>query len=82
MPDVRYGEELMAWVTLRQGATMSIDELRDYCQGRIAHYKVPRYLHVADEFPMTITGKIQKYKMREAAIEMLGLRDAAGVRTA
>ena len=82
VPDARYGEELMAWVTLRPGATLGIDELRAYCQGRIAHYKVPRYLHVADEFPMTITGKIQKYKMREAAIEMLDLHDAAGVRTA
>jgi fatty-acyl-CoA synthase len=82
VPDVKYGEELMAWVKVRDGATLTVDEVRAYCQGRIAHYKVPRYVHVTEEFPMTVTGKIQKYKMREAAVDMLGLHDAAGVRTA
>jgi fatty-acyl-CoA synthase len=82
VPDARYGEELMAWIKVREGATLTVDDVRAYCQGRIAHYKVPRYVHVADEFPMTVTGKIQKYKMREAAIELLGLHDAASIRTA
>jgi fatty-acyl-CoA synthase len=56
--------------------------VREFCQGRIAHFKVPRYVHATDEFPMTVTGKIQKYKMREDAIELLGLQDAASVQTA
>src|SRR3954468_4520915 len=82
VPDLKYGEEVMAWVRLRPGASLTIDELRGYCQGRIAHFKIPRYVHVADEFPMTVTGKVQKFKMREDAIELLGLQEAAGVRTA
>ena len=82
VPDARYGEEVMAWVQVREGASLTLDDVRAYCQGRIAHYKVPRYVQVADEFPMTVTGKIQKYKMREAAIELLGLQDAAVIQTA
>ncbi len=82
VPDERYGEELMAWVRLREGASLTVEGLREFCAGRIAHQKVPRYLHVADEFPMTVTGKVQKYRMREAAIEQLGLQDVAATRTA
>jgi fatty-acyl-CoA synthase len=82
VPDLKYGEEIMAWVRLRPGAALTIEELRAYCQGRIAHFKVPRYLHLAEEFPMTVTGKVQKFKMREDSIELLGLQEAAGVRTA
>ena len=82
VPDERYGEELMAWVRLRDGATMTLEDLRGFCQGKIAHYKVPRYPHVCDELPMTVTGKVQKFKMREAAIELLGLERAAAVDTA
>jgi fatty-acyl-CoA synthase len=82
VPDERYGEELMAWVTLRDGATLTLDELREFCAGRIAHQKVPRHLHVTDAFPMTVTGKVQKYLMREQAIEMLGLEAAASTETA
>jgi fatty-acyl-CoA synthase len=82
VPDPRYGEEIMAWVRLRQGETLSREELREYCEGRIAHFKVPRYLRVVDEFPMTVTGKIQKYKMREQAIADLGLDAAAQTPTA
>jgi fatty-acyl-CoA synthase len=83
VPDVKYGEEIMAWVKLRDGATgVDAEAIRAYCQGRIAHYKVPRYVHFTDEFPMTVTGKIQKYKMRETAIDLLDLHDAAGVETA
>ena len=82
VPDVRYGEEIMAWVQVREGATLTRDELAQFCSGRIAHYKVPRYVHVVSEFPMTVTGKVQKYKMREVAIELLGLQAAAAVQTA
>jgi fatty-acyl-CoA synthase len=82
VPDGKYGEELCAWVRLRDGATLSTDELRAWCAGKLAHYKVPRYLRVCEEFPMTVTGKVQKFKMRETSIEELGLQDAAKVVTA
>ncbi len=75
VPDQKYGEEIMAWVQLREGAGASEDDLREFCKGKIAHYKVPRYVKLVDEFPMTITGKVQKYKMREIAIEELGLEE-------
>jgi fatty-acyl-CoA synthase len=82
VPDERYGEELMAWVRLREGVTLTVDDVAGFCRGRIAHHKIPRYVHVTDEFPMTVTGKVQKFKMREQAIELLGLHDAAAVDTA
>ena len=75
VPDAKYGEEIMAWVKVRDGATLTDDDVKAFCQGRIAHYKVPRYVKFADEFPMTVTGKIQKYKMRETAMAELGLSD-------
>ena len=75
VPDARYGEEIMAWIQIREGSTLSGEELRGFCQGRIAHYKVPRYVEIVDEFPMTITGKVQKYRMREISIEKLGLKE-------
>ncbi len=71
VPDEKYGEELVAWVQLREGATMTRDDLAAFCAGRIAHFKIPRYLHVTDKFPMTVTGKVQKYRMREVSIELL-----------
>jgi fatty-acyl-CoA synthase len=75
VPDDKYGEELMAWVRLRPGAdALTIDVLRAFCKGKLAHYKVPRYLHLTDEFPMTVTGKVRKIEMRERAVELLGLR--------
>ncbi len=83
VPDERYGEEVMAWVRLRGGApALDAAAMRSYCGGRIAHYKIPRYVHVAEDFPMTVTGKVQKYLMRKAAIEMLGLQSAAATATA
>jgi fatty-acyl-CoA synthase len=82
VPDERYGEEICAWVRVREGASLTVDAVREFCQGKIAHYKVPRYLQVVDEFPMTVTGKVQKYKMRETSIELLGLHGAAGITTA
>ena len=82
VPDEKYGEAVMAWVIRKPGQAVTGDELRAYCQGRIAHYKIPRYWHFTDAFPMTITGKIQKFKMREAAVAELGLEQAAAVQTA
>jgi fatty-acyl-CoA synthase len=83
VPDLRYGEEIMAWVKLRPGAAaLDAEALRRFCEGRIAHYKIPRYVHVATEFPMTVTGKVQKYLMRAQATELLGLQAAAAVETA
>jgi len=82
VPDERYGEEIMAWVKVRPGATLTVEDVASFCTGRIAHFKVPRYVHVTDDFPMTVTGKVQKFKMREEAIELLGLQAAAGVTTA
>jgi fatty-acyl-CoA synthase len=82
VPDQKYGEEIMAWIRCREGVVLSETEVREYCSGKIAHFKVPRYVKVVDEFPMTVTGKIQKYKMREQAIVDLGLGDAASAVTA
>jgi fatty-acyl-CoA synthase len=76
VPDRRYGEEVMAWVQLREGAEAGEDDLREFCRETIAHYKVPRYFKFTDEFPMTVTGKVQKYKMREASVAELGLEEA------
>jgi fatty-acyl-CoA synthase len=74
VPDERLGEEVMAWVIAREGATVDEDELREFCRGKIARYKIPRYVASCSEFPMTVTGKIQKHKLRDQAIETLGLR--------
>ncbi|MEM9607609.1 MAG: AMP-binding protein [Actinomycetota bacterium] len=82
VPDEKYGEEIMAWVTTVDGEDISVEEVREYCQGRIAHYKVPRYVHTTNDFPMTVTGKIQKYQLRDRAVELLGLESAAGIETA
>ncbi len=74
VPDRKFGEELIAWVRLQPGAeSVSADELRDFCKGQITHFKIPRYFKFVDEFPMTVTGKIQKFKMREISIKELGL---------
>jgi fatty-acyl-CoA synthase len=75
VPDPRYGEELMAWVKRREGSALTDEEVKAFCRGRIAHYKVPRYVAFVDEFPMTVTGKVQKYLMREKAVADLGLTD-------
>jgi fatty-acyl-CoA synthase len=82
VPDARYGEEIMAWVKCREGTGLTEEAVKEFCQGRIAHYKVPRYVKFVDDFPMTVTGKIQKFKMRETAVEELGLAAAAGIETA
>ncbi len=78
VPDVKYGEELMAWVRLRDGAPeLSAEAVREFCTGKLAHYKIPRYVRVVDEFPMTVTGKVRKVQMRTESIELLGLAPAA-----
>jgi fatty-acyl-CoA synthase len=82
VPDEKYGEELCAWVKLRPGAELSIEELRAYCTGKIAHYKIPRYVRITTEFPMTVTGKVQKFKMRETSVAELGLAGAEQIPTA
>ncbi|HEY1359447.1 MAG TPA: AMP-binding protein [Thermoleophilaceae bacterium] len=82
VPDERYGEELMAWIVPREDAEPSEQAIRDFCRGKIAHNKVPKYIRFVDEFPMTVTGKVQKFKMREAAIRELGLERAAEIATA
>ena len=83
VPDVKYGEELMVWVKLREGAdALTDDEVRDFCRGKIAHYKVPRYVKFVDEFPMTVTGKVRKVEMRELSTAELGLDAAASTEMA
>jgi fatty-acyl-CoA synthase len=73
VPDAKYGEELMAWVRLRPGvATLTAESLREFCRGQLAHYKIPRYVHIVDDFPMTVTGKVRKVEMRERSVEILG----------
>ncbi|WP_225843943.1 AMP-binding protein [Streptomyces albus] len=74
VPDERYGEELMAWIRMRDGAEpLTAESVREFCTGRLAHYKIPRYVHVVDAFPMTVTGKIRKVEMRRRSLELLGL---------
>jgi fatty-acyl-CoA synthase len=75
LPDKRYGEELCAWIVPRPGETLSEEEIRDFCKGKIAHYKVPRYIRFVPGFPMTVTGKIQKFKIRDEMKNQLGLEE-------
>ncbi|MEP7026902.1 MAG: AMP-binding protein, partial [Actinomycetota bacterium] len=82
VPDMKYGEELCAWIRLRPGSELTAEEVKAYCTGKIAHYKIPRYVRITDEFPMTVTGKVQKFKMREVSIGELGLQAASETATA
>ena len=82
VPDLKYGEEVCAWVRLRDGEDATEDELREYCRGQIATCKIPRYIRFTTEFPTTVTGKIQKFRMREISVEELGLKRADAVETA
>jgi len=78
VPDEKYGEELVAWVRLKPGAPeLTAESLREFCTGRLAHYKIPRYVRVVDEFPMTVTGKVRKVQMREESVKLLGLEEIA-----
>jgi fatty-acyl-CoA synthase len=83
VPDVRYGEELCAWVKLREGAEeLTAESVREFATGKLAHYKIPRYIVVVEEFPMTVTGKVRKVEMRARSVDLLDLHDAAAVRNA
>jgi len=82
LPDEKLGEIVCAWIRLKPGASVTEDEVRDYCRGRIAHYKVPAHVRVVASFPMTVTGKLQKFRMREQEIESRNLQTAAAIRTA
>jgi len=72
VPDEKYGEELMAWLRIKDGSTHpTAESIREFCAGKIAHYKIPRYITVIDEFPMTVTGKIRKIELRSQAIDLI-----------
>jgi fatty-acyl-CoA synthase len=82
VPDSKYGEELMAWISVTNGDALTAEEIKDFCRNRIAHYKIPRYIRFVEGFPMSVSGKIQKYKMREISIAELGLEDVSKIETA
>ena len=82
LPDEKAGEEVAAWIRLRPGATLTAEETRSFCKGRIAHFKVPGYVVFVDEYPTTVTGKVQKFKLRELGVQRFGLQRAAAVVTA
>ncbi|GAX91501.1 AMP-binding protein [Effusibacillus lacus] len=82
VPDEKYGEEVMAWIRLKEGETATAEEIREYCLDKIARYKVPRYIQFCTEYPMTASGKIQKFKLREQAIDLLNLHKANSIETA
>jgi fatty-acyl-CoA synthase len=82
VPDRKFGEEVMAWVALREGQQATADELKAFCKSKLAYFKVPHYWKFVDSFPTTVTGKIQKYRMREISIVELGLQDVANIETA
>lgn len=75
VPDSKFGEEIIAWISVKEGVELSEDSIKEFCQGKIAHFKVPRYIRFTREFPMTVTGKVQKFKMREISIKELGLEE-------
>lgn len=74
VPDAKYGEELMVWVRMKHGTEPPLDaaKVREFCTGKLAHYKIPKYVHVVDEFPMTVTGKVRKVEMREQSLDLIG----------
>jgi fatty-acyl-CoA synthase len=82
VPDEKYGEEIMAWIILAEGATVTNDEMRAFCKDSIAYYKIPRYFKFTDEFPLTVTGKVRKIDMRAISIKELGLEKEAGIEMA
>jgi fatty-acyl-CoA synthase len=82
LPDARLGEAVLAWIKLKTGESMTEDEVRGYCQGQIAHFKVPQYIRFVDAFPMTVTGKVQKFRIRDQEIEARGLQEAAAIKMA
>ena len=82
VPDIKYGEELCVWIKVKDGQTLTEDEVKEFCKGKIAHFKIPRYVRFVTDFPMSVSGKIQKFKMREESIKALGLEEAEKIVTA
>ncbi|MBI4578091.1 MAG: AMP-binding protein, partial [Planctomycetes bacterium] len=82
VPDVKYGEQVLAWIKLRSGETATVEEIQEFCRRSLARFKTPHYVKFVDAFPMTVTGKIQKYRIREMAIHELGLDQASRIETA
>jgi fatty-acyl-CoA synthase len=82
VPDIKYGEELCAWVKMKPGQIMTEQDVKDFCKGKIANYKIPRYVMFVNDFPINISGKIQKYKMRKESIKVLNLHEADKIETA
>jgi len=82
VPSEKYGEEVMAWIQLRENATATEEEIREFCRDKISYYKIPKYIKFTEEFPMTVTGKIQKFKMKEIAVKELGLEKVKAIKTA
>ncbi len=79
IPDEKFGEEIMAWVILKEGSLVTEEDIRDFCRGKIAHFKIPKVIKFVKEFPMTVTGKVQKYVMKQQSIEELNLGGAASI---
>jgi fatty-acyl-CoA synthase len=82
IPDVEFGEEIAAFVKLKNGATTTPEDIKAFCKGKIANFKIPKHIKIVNEFPMTVTGKIQKFRMRQLLAEELGLRTAPDIETA
>ena len=81
VPHRKYGEEVVAWIKLKEGAILTAEEIKEFCKGRIADYKIPRYFKFVEFFPMTVTGKVQKFKMREIAVRESGLEQSTNIET-
>jgi fatty-acyl-CoA synthase len=77
IPDAKYGEEVMAWVKLKRGAALAEDDVKNFCKGQIANFKIPRYVRFVDSFPMTGSGKVQKFRMREISMAEFSVRESA-----
>jgi fatty-acyl-CoA synthase len=82
LPDAKLGESVLAWIRLRAGESATEQELREFCDGKIAHFKVPQYFRFVDAFPMTVTGKVQKFLIRQQEIRERGLEELARIKTA
>ena len=82
IPSLKYGEEVAVWVKPQAGMELSAGEIQEFCKGKIAFFKIPRYIKIVNQFPMTVTGKIQKFRIREAMIKELGLEESARIETA
>ncbi len=82
VPDRKYGEQVAAWIVLEEGSALTAEQVQKFCEGKIARFKIPRYVKFVEQFPLTISGKVQKFRMREIAAKELGLESEAGIETA